>query len=206
LLALALSSCCLSGCGDAHAPAAHPAATFDSGARDTASQAAGAQEAGPNAAANTTSDQLAVATNEQPAAAEAPTRVEVAVKKPAGRQDITFDTIKFKMDKEEEFQRSMLTPAIEALEGRTVRVRGYIFPTFQQEGLTQFVLVRDNMECCFGPGAAIYDCIVVEMKPGRDTNYTIRPVAVEVTFTLQEFRDPDGVLRAIYHLDGDAVQ
>jgi hypothetical protein len=120
--------------------------------------------------------------------------------------DITFDTIKLDMKKEEPFRSTMITPKIQAIEGRRVRIRGYILPSFQQTGLTQFVLVRDNMQCCFGPGAAIYDCIVVEMQPGRSTDFTIRPVAVEGVFAVHEFKDPDGKTLAIYHLDGEAVQ
>jgi hypothetical protein len=100
----------------------------------------------------------------------------------------------------------MLTPQIEELFGRTVRIRGYILPTFQQSGIRNFVLVRDNMECCFGPGAAIYDCIVVDMTAGQSVDYTTRPVAVEGVFGIKELLDFDGITRAIYHLDGKAVK
>jgi hypothetical protein len=67
-------------------------------------------------------------------------------------------------------------------------------------------LVRDNLECCFGPGAAIYDCVVVDMRPGKSTSYTVRPVTVSGTFAVRELLDPDGKHLAIYHLDGDAVE
>lgn len=129
--------------------------------------------------------------------------------RPAGRQrirDCTFDDIKFDMNKEEPFQRGMLSPGIEALQGAWIRIHGYILPSFQQTGLTQLVLVRDNMECCFGPGAALFDCIVVEMAAGESTDYTIRPVAVEGIFSIREFVGPDGKHLAIYHLDGQEVK
>lgn len=132
--------------------------------------------------------------------------VPVRAEKKGGPADITFDTIKFDMVKGGEFKRSMLTRQIEDLVGKPVRIRGYIFPPFQQTGLTQFVLVRDNMECCFGPGAALYDCIVVDMKAGRSTDYTTRPVTVEGVFDIQEVLDPDGKHLAIYHLDGETVK
>ena len=77
--------------------------------------------------------------------------------------------------------------------GHEIRIRGYILPSFQQAGLTQFVLVRDNMECCFGPGAALYDCIVVKMLPGRTANFSIRPVAVTGTFGIKELKGRMGV-------------
>ena len=68
------------------------------------------------------------------------------------------------------------------------------------------MLVRDNQECCFGPGAALYDCIFVEMQPGETAEFSIRPVAVEGTFDIQEILGPDGKHLAIYHLVGESVQ
>jgi hypothetical protein len=121
-------------------------------------------------------------------------------------KDVTFDDIKFEIEKDGKFERSMLTPKIEALAGQPIRIRGYILPTFQQSGIRNFVLVRDNMECCFGPGAALYDCIVVEMAPGTSVEFTTRPVTVEGTFGLREMLDFDGVVRAIYHLDAVSVR
>jgi len=110
------------------------------------------------------------------------------------------------MEKDEPFERSMLTPEIEALAGKKIRIRGYILPTSFQTGLKQFVLVRDNMECCFGPGAALYDCIVVDMAEGKTTDYSALPVAVEGTFEIQPLPGFDGKLLAIYHLVADEVE
>ena len=121
-------------------------------------------------------------------------------------KDLTFDDIKLNMKKGEPFQRSMLTEKIEKLHGTSVRIRGYILPSFQQKGITQFVLVRDNMECCFGPGAALYDCILVEMASGKSTAYTVRPVAVQGKFEISEFKGPDGTHLAIYKLIGEDVK
>jgi hypothetical protein len=80
-----------------------------------------------------------------------------------------------------------------------------MLPSFQQKGITQFVLVRDNMQCCFGPGAALCDCIMVDLK-GTTTTFTVKPIAVEGVFKIEEFPDPDGNTLAIYHLDGTKVK
>lgn len=119
--------------------------------------------------------------------------------------DKTFDDIRFDLKLGEKFKRSMLTKEIEALAGQRIRIRGYILPTPQKHGIQQFVLVRDNQECCFGPGAALYDCILVEMKPGTTADFTIRPIAVEGTFDIREFVI-DGKDLAIYHLDGESAR
>ena len=121
-------------------------------------------------------------------------------------QEITFDTVKFEMKVGDPFERTMLSESIEKLSGNNVRIRGYILPSFRQRGITQFVLVRDNMECCFGPGAALCDSIVVDMEASKSIEYTIRPVAVEGEFTVREWVGPDGKHLAIYHLLGRAVE
>ena len=124
----------------------------------------------------------------------------------AAPRDISFDDIKLELKKGDPFSRDLLPTRVTALETTPIRIRGYILPSFQQTGLTQFVLVRDNMECCFGPGALLHDCVVVRMKPGKTASFSIRPVAVTGTFRVEELRGPDGRHLAIYALDGEAVE
>ena len=144
------------------------------------------------------------------AAPATPTTADTAAARPAARvpaapRDITFDTLKFDIPKGGVFRREMLTPAIEALAGQTVRVRGFMFPSFQQSGLKKFVLVRDNQECCFGPGAALYDCVRVAMTPPKTADFHVLPITVEGVFGIEEFRVGDAVM-AIYRLDATAVR
>jgi len=120
--------------------------------------------------------------------------------------DKTFDDIRFAMKPEEPFHRKMVTPAIEQLSGQRIRIRGFMLPTAQQRGIKQFVLVRDNQQCCFGPGAALFDCILVEMEAGQSAAFSIRPVAVTGKFEVSEFDGPDGHCLAIYHMDAEAVE
>jgi hypothetical protein len=120
--------------------------------------------------------------------------------------DSTFDDLKFDMEKMGDFDRSLLTARIEQLFGQKIRIRGYIYPTLRKRGLKQFVLVRDNLECCFGPGAALYDCILVQMQAGKTAEYTIRPVAVEGILRFEPFMDPEGKHLAIFRLDGEQVR
>ncbi len=63
------------------------------------------------------------------------------------------------------------------------------------------------MECCFGPGALLHDCILVEMVPPASTTFTTLPVSVEGVFSIREVKDPvNGKHLAIYHLDGKEVR
>jgi hypothetical protein len=126
------------------------------------------------------------------------------------RGEITFDDLKFDIEKGGEFKKEMITKEIEELNNKTVKLRGFILPTsvFQQSGIKQFVLVRDNQECCFGPGAALYDCVIVEMQPGKTANFSTRVVAVKGKLELdsQSFQYPDGGHYAIYKMTAEEVK
>jgi hypothetical protein len=131
----------------------------------------------------------------------------VALSKAGDRPyDKTFDDIRFTMRPDEAFRRTMITPAIEQLSGQRIRIRGFMLPTAQQRGIKEFVLVRDNQQCCFGPGAALFDCILVEMDAGQTASFSIRPVAVTGKFEINEFDAPDGHCLAIYRIDAETAE
>ncbi len=140
------------------------------------------------------------------AAPRAPDAIPSTPARAANPRETTFDDLKLELEKDAAFTRDVLTDTVQALDGTRIRIRGYILPSFQQAGLTQFVLVRDNQECCFGPGAALHDCVVVRMVPGRTADFSIRPVAVAGTFRLDELKGPDGRHLAIYALEGEEVR
>lgn len=224
LACLTLAVGCQEGSGSASAvPSSGEQAETETAAADEAPSQTAAAPAGQDEPAKA-SEALASDGEDAPSESaqaaksdEAPAPTEVASAepvpaaaaleaKPPATVDITFDDIKFDIEPDAPFKREMLTKKIEDLAGKPVRIRGYILPSFQQTGLTQFVLVRDNQACCFGPGAALYDCIVVEMKPGKSTDFNLYPVAVEGTFSIEVLEDPDGKALAIYHLDGEEVR
>jgi hypothetical protein len=206
LVAMALLVC-TAGCGDSSLPAASrsPPDPINSIATTAETPAA-------SASTSTTATTAAAASTATTAAAATPTSPD---KRPSPRpaaarsqaiRDITFDTVKLDMKKGDPFKRSLITTAIEKLDGGRIRIRGYILPPFQQSGLTRFVLVRDNMACCFGPGAAIYDSMFVELKPRQTTDYTIAPIMIEGTFNIHEVEGLGGKPISIYHVLADKVE
>ena len=110
----------------------------------------------------------------------------------------------------------MLTPEVKQLAGKKVKLRGFILPSsiFKEKNFDRFVLVRDNQECCFGPGAALFDCVMVEMKPGKTADFATRPVTVEGDFKIdtEKFKYPGGKgprgasHLAIFQIDGISVK
>ncbi|MCG8649723.1 MAG: DUF3299 domain-containing protein [Pirellulales bacterium] len=130
--------------------------------------------------------------------------------------EINFDDLQFKIEKDQPFKRDLLNKDVESLNGKKVKLRGYILPStlFKETDIEQFVLVRDNQECCFGPGAALYDCVIVEMVPGKTTDFVTRPVTVEGKFKIdtKSYKYPGGVGPkgashfAIFKIDGISVK
>ena len=103
-------------------------------------------------------------------------------------KNITFDDIKMDIEAGDEYDESYLTDDIKSLNKVKIKLRGYMFPTPRQSDITKFILVRDNQECCYGPNAAIHDCVLISLDKGESVDFTVRPVTVEGTFYLKEFR------------------
>ena len=93
------------------------------------------------------------------------------------------------------------------LDGKKVRLRGYMLPTFEQDGLARFILCRDTGACCFGPNPTIYYLVEVTMKPGTTTSYIEnRPFDVEGTFKIDLQAIPEtGEVYKIYELRDAAI-
>ena len=110
------------------------------------------------------------------------------------------------MEKDTVYQPALLTERVKELEGRRVRIRGFIFPSvFQMTGITSFPLIK-NMQCKFGPGGQAHHIVLVELKPDLSTDFTVRPIAVEGILTVKPWNGPDGNTWALYHMVGDGVE
>lgn len=136
------------------------------------------------------------------------TRVLAAPTTSGGTLGITFDSLMFDMKATDVFSPTMLNDSVRALLDKKVKIRGYIHPAsaMVEKGLTQFVLVRDDQGCCFGPGALLYDNIVVKMLPGKSTKYSVRPIAVEGVLTYKESMTLGNQPTSIFQIDADAAE
>lgn len=93
---------------------------------------------------------------------------------------------------------------LSGLNGKTVRIRGWMFPPPIERELPAFMFVRDNNICCFGRKALVYDKFGVRMRSGETTDYIQgRPFDV-VGRMLVRPRVEDGELIWLYMIE-DAV-
>jgi hypothetical protein len=94
---------------------------------------------------------------------------------------------------------------LQSLDGKTVRIRGFMFPTYEAAGITQFTMARDNGICCFVRKPKIYDIIAVELANGEETDYIEgRPFDVEGVFRIEPEADETELYR-LYRIEDATV-
>lgn len=129
----------------------------------------------------------------------------LATEVPEGYRRISFSKDIAKKEFVFENSRLAVHPDVRALDGEKVFVKGYMYPTGVMQGLTSFILVKDNQQCCFGGNPAVSDMIQVKMKDGVTADFVAGRVSVSGIFhTL----DPQvgGELSPVYTLDGDGFE
>ena len=94
---------------------------------------------------------------------------------------------------------------LKSLNGKQIRIRGWMYPTFVPEGLTSFTLARDNGICCFQRMPKIYDVIFVKLEEGQSSDYIDqRPFDVEGTFRIDNESDGSELPR-LYKIENARV-
>ena len=74
--------------------------------------------------------------------------------------------------------RRRLSPEVAPLVGEKLFLKGYMWQTQKSEGLTEFVFLKDNGDCCFGGEPKPFDMMVVKMVEGTTRSYEGRMVSV----------------------------
>jgi hypothetical protein len=94
---------------------------------------------------------------------------------------------------------------LKGLEGQRIRIRGFMYPTFQQTGIHAFGFARDNQICCFGRNPKIYDLFDVMLRKGVTTDFLPnRPFDVVGVFHIRPEAE-DGKLYHLYEIDDATV-
>lgn len=93
------------------------------------------------------------------------------------------------------------------LDGKKVFIKGYTFPGKQRKNLSQFLLVGDFGQCCFGGDPEPSHLVRVSIKNGRKIDYSQRLRKLSGTFRvldgLQRNNEGKGYL---YEIDADDIQ
>lgn len=96
-----------------------------------------------------------------------------------------------------------LHPDVAPLVGTKVYLKGFMYQTRSDTGLTEFVFLKDNGECCFGGEPKPYDMMVVHLPEDNPTDAYTGMIAVAGTLNAN-------VLAAegepVYTIDADVVK
>lgn len=93
-----------------------------------------------------------------------------------------------------------------AMHGRTVLLKGYIYPGKQQTGLVQFLLVRDQGDCCFGGNPKITDRVLVQLADPAGIDFSPRLTKVAGRFRVEPAGTAELDGGVLYHLDDAFVR
>ena len=162
--------------------------------------------AGPSSVASSVKAGVPATAAAESAATSTPAVAPVAVgpRKPTG--PVKSMTIKELGHFEYDAEKGGTIPAdVLAMDNATVRLRGYILPMSQAAELTDFALVPDLFNCCFGQPPGVQHVIMVRLPPKRGIDYTSEEVWVEGVLHVKEQRQDDYTTQ-IFALDGYSVK
>jgi hypothetical protein len=95
---------------------------------------------------------------------------------------------------------------LKGLAGKKVRIRGYMKPSTQSEGIPEFVFVRSTDLCCFEPKGRVDHLVATKLKPGSTTDYiALKPFDVVGTFRIELVQFDDGLIILLYHVDDATI-
>jgi hypothetical protein len=94
-----------------------------------------------------------------------------------------------------------------AFTGRDVLLKGYMYPGKQQSRIVQFLLVRDQGDCCFGGNPKITDRVLVNLAGEEGISFTPRLVKIAGRFRVEPVGFAAGADGGVlYHIDGAQVR
>ena len=73
-----------------------------------------------------------------------------------------------------------------AFHGKEVLLKGYMYPGDQTRGIVQFLLVRDQGDCCFGGNPNITDRVLVQLQDPNGISFSAGMTKVAGRFSVRD--------------------
>lgn len=124
----------------------------------------------------------------------------IATEVPEGFQRVNFTRDISKKGFREEDGEMTIHPDVRVLDGQPIFLKGYMYPERQQNGLTEFVIVKDNLQCCFGGQPQLTDMMTVVMDKGMTVNFTTEQVSIAGVFRARAPQQ-SGALQTVYKIE-----
>jgi hypothetical protein len=123
------------------------------------------------------------------------------VEVPEGATPITYEQLKPTADKP-----NAAPPSARELDGKKVFIKGYMFPTDHDSGITRFVLCRDSGDCCFGGNPPLSDMIFVQLDYPLQAKFNGRLRHLAGTFHVAGSHSTDVKKHVLYALEADYIK
>jgi hypothetical protein len=99
---------------------------------------------------------------------------------------------------------NVLHPEIVAMNGKKIYLRGFMYRGKQRIGLNSFVIVKDNLQCCFGRQPNQSDMVEVFLPAGETFDLELGLTGVAGTFRTSNARSQSELqFRPIYRIDAE---
>jgi len=117
---------------------------------------------------------------------------------PAGFKPVDYSVLQPRPDEPPD----RVPPDAKELDGQKIFIKGYVYPGAKQDGITQFLLVRDQGTCCFGGNPKLTDRILVKLTDLNGFTFSGRMFKVAGVFRVTEPTQAiDARGTVFYHLD-----
>lgn len=93
-----------------------------------------------------------------------------------------------------------------AANGRDVLLKGYMYPGKQTQGIRQFLLVRDQGDCCFGGNPKITDRVLVHIADPAGIEFSPRLKKIAGRFHVRPVGTDALAGGVLYHLENASVR
>ena len=95
--------------------------------------------------------------------------------------------------------RPSIHPDVMALDQKLIFLKGFMYPTRQKEGITEFIMAKDNGQCCFGGEPQVTDMVYVKLDQPLAVEFTDERVSVSGVFSVGKVNKAEGLM-PIYEL------
>jgi hypothetical protein len=117
---------------------------------------------------------------------------------------MSFDDLDLKMNPDTLFEDWMLTQRVRDLDGKRVRITGFMLPSYDSQKIRHFIMLREK-ECPYGPGGQAHHVIAVTMKEAS-ARFTAGSITVEGVLSVRPFTGYNDKTWAVYALDDAVLQ
>jgi len=90
------------------------------------------------------------------------------------------------------------------LEGKYVKIRGYIAPLGKTKGMDEFILIPVTLACCFLEAPPVSEQVWVNLDAPLKVDYTEKMITLKGTLHIEE-KVKGKVLKSLTHIQADFV-